>query len=286
MDKKTVKVNSVLLYGRDDNQEVVATKKEIIEVLGARGINVYDKDVPKDAKIDLIISLGGDGTVLAAARLLKPADCPIMPISLGTFGFITEISKTEWLQCFEAFERGEARISRRMRIMVRVLRDGKEIFNQHLMNDAIFRSSLSVKVIKLGLHINDTFLGSIKGDGLLVATPTGSTAYNLSNGGPILGAEMDALVLNPVAPFSLYHRPFVLSGEDEVHIFVESDQRNDVMMSIDGQDQFRLEEQDEIIIMRAPAYAQLIQAPHRTYYDVVRTKFRWGGCDEACDKNN
>lgn len=275
-------VKAVLLYGRDDNEQVLACKQEIYQVLTARGIAVYDQVAPEDLRVDLIISLGGDGTVLAAARSLKPSDCPIMPISLGTFGFITEISSSEWLESFDAFVEGKARISKRMRIMVKVIRGGKEVFAQHLMNDAILRSSLSVKVIRLSLHINESYLGTIKGDGLLVATPTGSTAYNLSNGGPIVGAEMDAIVLNPVAPFSLYHRPFVLSGEDVVRIFVEPDQRNDVMVSLDGQEQFVLQEEDEIIISKAPDYASLIQAPQRTYYDIVRTKFRWGGCEDGC----
>jgi len=275
--KKSV-VLFVNLFKKEAEQLAGIIKTE----LGKRGAEVTvflfegkSKELPK-GKWDLAITLGGDGTVLYAARCLAPLGVPILPINLGTFGFIAEVNKDEWLAVFDKWERGEITSSNRCMLEISVIRDKKNIMTNICLNDAVISATGIAKLINLDVHVNeDVALGSYRSDGLVIATPTGSTAYSMAAGGPILDPEMEALVLNPICPFSLSNRPFVLPLRHSLSVTVAGKQRSGVLLTVDGQDTFTLEEFDYIYIRQTPYNAKLIFNDSSAYYSALRNKLFW-----------
>ena len=233
------------------------------------------KELPA-GKWDLAISLGGDGTVLYTARCVAPLGVPILPINLGTFGFIAEVKKEEWLTVFNKWEKGEITSSKRCMLEISVIRDNKKIMTNICLNDAVISATGIAKLINLDVHVKeDIALGSYRCDGLVIATPTGSTAYSMAAGGPILDPEMEALILNPICPFSLSNRPFVLPLRHSLSVTVAGKQRLDVLLTVDGQDIFALEEFDCINISQPPYNAELIFNDSSAYYSALRNKLFW-----------
>jgi len=231
---------------------------------------------------DIAFALGGDGTVLYTARCLAPKRVPIFHINIGTLGFIAGVNKDEWLAVFKKWVDGKISLSQRCMFEIFVERDSREIFNNLCLNDIVISSSGIAKLINLDVFINSgdnvTALGSYRCDGLIVSTPTGSTAYSMAAGGPILDPEMEAMILNPICPFTLSNRPFVLPVEEAVSIVVAKEQRSHVLLTVDGQDTFNLECRDKIIVKQAPFPALLINADRHTYYSALRNKiFKFGG---------
>jgi len=203
---------------------------------------------------------------------------PILPVNLGTLGFITEVNKKDWLDVFLKWEKGEITPAKRCMLEISVERNSKIIMNNVCLNDAVISYSEIAKLIKLDVHINkDTALGAYKCDGLVIATPTGSTAYSMAAGGPILDPEMEALILNPICPFALSNRPLVLPSKQTLTITVADGQRSEVLLTVDGQDTFPLECQDKIYIKQADKSAELIFNGRSMYYQALRTKLFWSG---------
>lgn len=231
---------------------------------------------PEDG-LDLAISLGGDGTVLYCARIIQHLGVPILAVNLGTFGFITEISRREWKRAFEKFESGDLGISYRVMLRVTVERSGEQVFTSHGLNDAVINASGLSRIVKLRLCISDTYVGNFRSDGVIIATPTGSTAYSMAAGGPILHTDMDALILNPICPFTLSNRPLVISGDDIIRIEAMPGQRTSLNLSVDGQDMCPIHEGDVITIEKAHSRALIIESDKRSFYEVVRSKLKWSG---------
>ncbi len=234
-------------------------------------------EIPVLTTADLVFSLGGDGTVLFCSRIVESLSIPILAVNIGNFGFITEISKQEWKSAFIKYQNGQLDLSRRVMIKVMVERDGVRVAFHKGLNDAVISSNGISNIIKLNLKINETDLGKYRADGIIVATPTGSTAYSISAGGPILDPEMEALIINPICPFTLSNRPIVVSGNEVIHITVEEDQRTDVILSVDGQDAYPLRSGDEIIVERSQTKTLLIRSDKRNFYDILRSKLNWSG---------
>lgn len=226
---------------------------------------------------DLVICLGGDGTVLYCARYLQDLGIPILAINLGTFGYITEISVDEWEEAIEQYLAGRNSISRRLMVRVAVKRGGKRVFSGHGLNEMVVSSSGISKVINLSVSIGETYAGYFRADGLIVATPTGSTGYSLAAGGPILDADLSSLVVTPICPFTLSHRPLVISGDSKISITIHKDQRTGLMLSLDGQQTFSLQEEDVIIVEKSRSRALLVTSERRTYIAVLRDKLNWSG---------
>ena len=230
-----------------------------------------------DEKWDIAFSLGGDGTVLYTARSVAHLGVPIMPINLGTLGFIAEVNKKDWFDVFIKWEKGEIATTRRCMFEISVERDSKIIKNFVCLNDTVISCTEIAKLIKLNVYITDTELVSYRADGIIVATPTGSTAYSMSAGGPILDPEMEALILNPICPFTLSNRPFVLPSKQRITIAVAEEQRAGVILMVDGQDTFPLECKDKVHIKQASFGAELIFNGRSIYYQALRTKLFWSG---------
>jgi len=231
---------------------------------------------PPEGNWDIAFSVGGDGTVLFAARYFAPAGVPILPVNTGTLGFIAAVTSDGWLDVFDRYEKGKITPTRRCMLEICVERNSEIIKDNICLNDLVISSSGIAKLIKLNVLINSdagtTALGSYRCDGLIVSTPTGSTAYSMAAGGPILDPEMEAMILNPICPFALSNIPFVLPTRQAITINVENDQRSGVLLTVDGQDTFNLECADKIYVKQAPKPALLIYADRHTYYSALRTK--------------
>ncbi|MCF6334130.1 MAG: NAD(+)/NADH kinase [Spirochaetales bacterium] len=257
--------------------------EEINSYLRNLGIDVFifaytgKSEIPRLETADLVISLGGDGTALFCSRIVESMSIPILAVNIGDFGFITEISKKEWKSAFIKFQNGELSLSRRVMIKVMVERRGNSVAFHKGLNDAVISSNGISNIIRRHLNINKTNLGKYKADGIIVATPTGSTAYSISAGGPILDPEMEALIINPICPFTLSNRPIVVSGNEVIKITVEEGQRADIILSVDGQDAYPLEEGDLVIVERSQTKALLIRSDKRNFYDILRSKLNWSG---------
>ncbi len=277
------KTKSVLIIANESKPDALVIANEIVLYLKDKQINatILSTEVsPEKLSIgfdtDLVITLGGDGTVLYAARSVCNLGIPILPINLGTFGYITEVSKTEWKEALEAYLDGKGNLSRRLMLKVFVTREGKKVFSSTSLNEIVVSSSGIAKVINLKLKIENTDAGSFRADGMIIATPTGSTGYSLAAGGPILEAEMSAIVLTPICPFTLSNRPLVTSGK-QVTIIVPQKQRTDIVLTVDGQVYFDLKEDDVINVETSRSKMLLIHSTKRNFTEVIREKLNWSG---------
>jgi NAD+ kinase len=241
----------------------------------------------REGGYDLAFSLGGDGTVLYAARSMAALGVPIIPINLGTLGFIAAVHPDNWKVVLDQWEAGDALISRRFMLDLTIERQGKEIAMGPCLNDVVISALGIAKLIRLRVdsveHDTGEFvrLGDYRSDGLIVATPTGSTAYSVASGGPILEPEMEAIIINPICPFALSNRPIVLSPRETIIVTVEKGQRSGVLLTIDGQVTESLESGDRIYIKQAPFQALLVASGRRAFYNALRTKLAWSISDEA-----
>ncbi len=226
---------------------------------------------------DLAITLGGDGTLLYCVRILAGEDIPILAVNLGDVGFITEISKAEWIEALEKYLSGRLSISRRMMFEAWVERGRERILSLRGLNDAVIRSSGLSKIIRLRVYLSKTYVARYRADGVIMATPTGATAYSMSAGGPILHPEMEAFILNPICPYTLSNRPIVVPGNEVLEIEIEEKQRADIILTIDGQDAFRLCPADRVVFKMSEKHSLLIQSDKRNFYEVLRAKLNWAG---------
>ena len=231
----------------------------------------------------IAISLGGDGTVLYAARTISPLSVPIFPVNLGTFGFIAGVQPSEWKKVFSRWIEGKAALSQRLMLEMIVERGGVEVLRGCCLNDVVISASGIAKIISLrvsySLKSRSDFmkLGQYRSDGLIVSTPTGSTAYSMAAGGPIVDPELEALILNPICPFTLSHRPMVLTAEEMVLVEVEKEQRSGVLLTADGQVTEKLKGGDRVYLKKAPYCCLLIESGRTAFYQALRTKLSWTG---------
>ncbi len=228
------------------------------------------------ADLNLLLVLGGDGTLLAVAKAIAEAglDIPLLAVNFGSLGFLTEITRPEIYTSLEAVRQGRATHDERM--MLRAVATRKGATTTYLaLNDIVFTRTALSRMIDLAVSVGDQFVMSVKADGLIVASPTGSTAYNLAAGGPIVHPAMDALVLTPIAPHMLTNRPIVIPAEREVRVTSTGTNAGNVYVTIDGQTGFEMEEGDAVAISRAARPLRLVRASARSYFEVLRQKLKW-----------
>jgi len=235
---------------------------------------------------DVAISLGGDGTVLSAARAMSPLKVPIFPVNLGTFGFLAGVQPHEWRDVFGKWLAGKAPLSRRLMFEIIVERGDSEILRGCCLNDVVISASGIAKIIGLKVSYSETGLSgftkliSYRSDGLIVSTPTGSTAYSVAAGGPIVDPEVEALILNPICPFTLSHRPMVLPAREMILVEVEREQRSEVLLTVDGQVTEKLKSGDRIYMRKALYPCLLIASGRSGFYEALKTKLAWAGGGE------
>ncbi len=225
-------------------------------------------------KVDLIAVLGGDGTLLGVARLIGDRDVPIFGINLGSLGFLTEVTLDELYPTLEKVLEGDVVYDTRMMLHAVLVRDGKEIACHTVLNDIVVNKGAMAKIIDLITYIDGRHVANFKSDGLIVSTPTGSTAYNLAAGGPIVQPGMHAIILTPICPHILTNRPVVVKDTSRIEISHFSSD-SEVLLSLDGQVWHSLQGGDVVRIVRAEHALQLISVPGKNYFDVLRTKLKW-----------
>jgi NAD+ kinase len=226
------------------------------------------------AQVDLLLVLGGDGTLLSMARLVGDLNVPILGVNLGGLGFLTALTIDELFPALEALLRGDLLVEERMMLAARVTRQGERLSEYVALNDVVITKSAMSRIINLDVSVQGQFATAYRADGLIVSTPTGSTAYCLSAGGPIVFPTMDAIVLTPICSHTLTNRPIVLPGGQPIDVTLQSDQ--DVMLTMDGQVGFHLKRGDRIEIRQAAARIRLLRFPQKHFFSVLRTKLKWG----------
>lgn len=224
------------------------------------------------SKADLAIVMGGDGTMLSVARNLMDAGIPLVGINRGRFGFLTDLRAEDMLDAIDAILAGAYRTEARMMMTASVLRAGKTVYDGLAFNDVVIKSGL--RLIELEVEINGKFMHKQRSDGLILSTPTGTTAYALSAGGPILHPDLDAFALVPINPHTLSNRPIVLSSNSQIEVTLV--QVNDAQISYDGQFQLALELGDRVIIKRSDQDITLLHPSDYCYFEMLRNKLNWG----------
>jgi NAD+ kinase len=228
--------------------------------------------------VDMVVVLGGDGTLLSMADCIAAAgkSIPILGVNFGSLGFLTEVTLPELYTSLETVISGKALIEERMMLASTVTRP-RETFTAYVaLNDVVVAKAARSRMIDLSVSVGDEFVTRVKADGLIVATPTGSTAYNLAAGGPIVQPNVGAIILTPIAPHTLTNRPIIIPASATVRIQPHMDARDEVFVTFDGQAGFQLEDGDEISVRRAERSLQLIHPSARSYYEVLRQKLKWG----------
>jgi NAD+ kinase len=227
---------------------------------------------------DIIVVLGGDGTLLSMADCIGEAgtSTPILGVNFGSLGFLTEVTLPELYRSLDAALSGRAQVEERLMLRTTTTRRG-EVFAQSIaVNDAVVTKTARSRMIDLSVSVGGEFVTRVRADGLIIATPTGSTAYNLSAGGPIVQPSVDALLLTPIAPHTLTNRPIVIPATLPIRVQPNLQDRDEAFVTFDGQAGFQLEVGDEITVVRAPQLLRLIKPSMRSYFEVLRTKLKWG----------
>ncbi|MBI4587647.1 MAG: NAD(+)/NADH kinase [Candidatus Rokubacteria bacterium] len=251
----------------------VLLEKETAELVAHPGTAIRKSDLP--AQADLLIVLGGDGTLLSMARLVGDLGVPILGVNLGGLGFLTATTQGELFPTLDALFRGEMMVEDRMLLAAQVLRQDERLTGYVALNDVVITKSAMSRIITLAVSVEGQYATGYRADGLIISTPTGSTAYCLSAGGPIVYPTMDAVVLTPICSHTLTNRPIVLPANLRIEIALLTEQQ-EVMLTLDGQVGLALRERDVVEVRRAAPRIRLVRDPQRHFFSVLRTKLKWG----------
>jgi len=232
------------------------------------------ESAPSD--LSCVFVLGGDGTFLAAVRWVGNMDVPIVGVKFGEVGFLAETTGENLFQVAEKIIKNEFSTEHRMRLSIKVLRQENEIINETVLNDVVINKGALARLAHIKTYVDDTFLTTYNADGLIVSTPTGSTAYSLSAGGPIVHPAVCGIIMTPICPFSLTNRPLIIPDTATITIKLE-EKSSDIMLTCDGQSGLTINEKDTIIIQKGPHPVNLITFPDQQYFDVLKAKLRWSG---------
>jgi NAD+ kinase len=224
---------------------------------------------------DALVVLGGDGTLLAASRLLeKPI--PVVGVNFGSLGFLTEITLPELYPALEGVIEGRYEHEDRRLLRVLVRRRGRPEVTSDVLNDVVITKAGPSRIIEVDVSVDGLFVSSFRADGIIVSSPTGSTAYNLAAGGPILHPTLPAVVVTPICPHMLTNRPLVVGDEAHVEVRLRAGRDVEVYAALDGQETFAFADGDHVVVTGSPRRLKLVKAPGRDYYEVLRTKLKWG----------
>ena len=282
-------VKTVGLISKPGVQTGAELVPKVVEWLRGQGLDVRcdgetaaysqtEHGMPRDEVpegCDLVIVLGGDGTLLSAARAIGQREIPLLPVNLGGLGFLTAITKEEVFPELERALRGEHRVAKRKLLNAELVRGGRVVAAYDALNDVVLTKSEIARMIDLQVYVDEQFVADYKADGLIVCTPTGSTAYSLSAGGPIIFPSVPAICLTPICPHMLTNRP-VLVPETSVVRVVSRAPNDNVFLSIDGQIGNPVEEGDIVMCRSSQFSLHLIRPPRAMFFDVLRQKLKWG----------
>jgi len=283
------------IIGKQNKPEVVTLARNLAEWLQPRKIEVYietemegllpppfpgsywnrveRKEIP--ALVDMIVVFGGDGTLLSVARQTWNRNIPILGVNLGGLGFLTEISLEELYPVLEKVLQGDFKTDEREVLDVAVIRRGERVTQYHVLNDAVINKGALARIIDLETTIDGEYVTTFKSDGLIISTPTGSTAYNLSAGGPIVYPSLHTIIITPICPHTLTNRPLIVPDDLKIQALLKSPHQ-EVVLTLDGQIGFPLEFEDIVEAKKAEGKILLIKSPYRHYFELLREKLKWG----------
>lgn len=223
-----------------------------------------------------IFVLGGDGTFLSAVRWIGDQDIPILGVKFGEVGFLAETVEENLFSVAESILNNDFTTQPRMRLLVSVLRSGDKVAEETVLNDVVVNKGALARLAHIKTYIDDHYLTTYRADGLIVSTPTGSTAYSLAAGGPVIHPLVPGIVMTPICPFTLTNRPLIIPDSATVTIRLE-EKSSDIMLTFDGQEGLKINEQDTVIIQKSPRPIKMITIPDQHYFDVLKAKLRWSG---------
>lgn len=278
------KIKSVGIVVKPGHEEARVTAAELSAWLIEHGIKIIGKAIPAGearrrsdslTDADLIVVLGGDGTMISTARMIGDADALVLGINHGSLGYLTDFRIEEMFPALETIITGEYEIDRRVMLDAEHWRNGKKIASGRVLNDVVINKAALARIIDIDVNLNGLFVNKFRADGLIVSTPTGSTAYNLSAGGPIIYPSMNAVVLTPICPFTLTNRPIVVPDTAEIELILDNENEG-VVLSLDGQTGYPMKAGDRVLIRKSTTTFNLVQPSNRNYFDVLRDKLKWG----------
>lgn len=282
---------SIGIIYKHNSEKAKKESSKLEKWLSTKGISVYSEDVgsirvldkfieetsqiPKTVKY--VIVLGGDGTLLGAARRIGRYGVPILGVNLGGLGFLTGVPFENLYNSVEMMLNNGLEIESRAMLETRVERKGQEICRFQVLNDIVVNKRTLARIIDLDVSINNEFLTTFRSDGLIVSSPTGSTAYNLSAGGPILHPTTETFIITPICPFTLTNRPIIIPDSATIEIKIGEGDKEHVILTFDGQVGFDLYFGDIVITKKSKEKIKLFKPPEHSYFNILRTKLMWGG---------
>ncbi|MBI5485173.1 MAG: NAD(+)/NADH kinase [Deltaproteobacteria bacterium] len=272
-DPRCQGIASDLIKWLEERNRLPLVEPNLARLIGHSALE-SEEDIRDQA--ELVVVLGGDGTLISVARLFSGLSVPILGVNLGSLGFLTEITVEELYPRLELCLQSAPRVSARMMLMVTLFREGKakEIYN--VLNDVVFNKGALARIVDLETRINKQILTTYKADGLIVATPTGSTGYSMSAGGPIIHPQMSCIVITPICPHTLTNRPIVVTDESIISVTIASSFDEKVYLTLDGQVGIELQEGDSVEVRKALNKTSLVMSRSRDYFELLRTKLKWG----------
>src|ERR1051326_4037245 len=283
-------MQSIGITAKVSSQAALQKARDVADDLTRRGFHICYDDLPASAigdggrcyakaeigaHADLLITFGGDGTLLSVARHAPP-HVPILGVNMGTLGFLTEVRVEEFPAMLERVLAGDFMLEPRVTFDVSVTGKDREEVRYRVLNDAAINKTALSRIIEMRVTVAGLFVSTFRADGLIVATPTGSTAYNLSAGGPIIYPTMGAVVITPICPHMLTNRPLVLPDELDIEIGLITQDAKDIFLTMDGQEGFELSHHDRVCVRKSEERVLLVQSPDKNYFDVLRNKLKWG----------
>lgn len=287
MTQKQIKRVGIVV--KPGQEEALRTAGELSLWLADRGLTVVSEprrapraDAAEDArdaeirdKSDLIIVLGGDGTIISAARLVGNTEIPVLGLNYGGLGYLTEFRIEEMYSAMEAIIAGDYVTDPRVMLDVELWRGSHKVAGGRVLNDAVINKAVLARIINIEVRLNGLYVNTFRADGLIVGTPTGSTAYNLSAGGPLIYPSANAVVITPICPFTLTNRPIVVPDDAEIEVTLGADS-DGVMLTLDGQVGHEMQVADRVLMRKSETKFHMIRPSNRNYFDVLRNKLKWG----------
>jgi NAD+ kinase len=263
------------------SEEAKKFSKELKAWLESKNIqsNIFENlsDLEKEENLkgtDLLVVVGGDGSLLITARRVAKFQIPIIGINLGRLGFLTEINEDVAFEELETILSKPLCISKRMMLRVSLFREGNKILEADVLNDVVINKAILARIVDVSVYVGDRYITTYNGDGIIVSTPNGSTAYALSAGGPIVYPMMEVFVLVPICPHTLTDRPIILPTLEPITIKMVSKEK-DAWLTLDGQEGTQIFYGDEIVVKQSPYYAYIVRTPYKNYFDILREKLNW-----------
>ncbi len=291
MPNEAIKTVGVVV--KPNHNEAWVTACELAEWLEKRGVQLIGEpyaangrpndqgSAPDDGEMsgrfdaDLMIVLGGDGTMISTARLIGDRQVLVLGVNYGSLGYLTEFRIEEMFPALEAILAGTYEVDSRVMLRAGHFRDDELLAQGRVLNDVVINKAALARIIEIEVELDGQFVNSFRSDGLIISTPTGSTAYNLSAGGPIVYPSMNAVVITPICPFTLTNRPIVIPDSAEIELKLVSE-ADDVVLTLDGQTGYAMTAGDRVVIRKSSTTFNIVRPTNRNYFDVLRNKLRWG----------